>query len=180
MSTFEKVMSQTRPSWLPPKDKVEDETHYHQWEDMMTQAREHEKELKKMAEARRLMREKRLMANTPRWEALLASDFSVTKVKGDVGLRKMWFEGVPSHLRGKAWSLAVGNALALSRGVSRRLRRVQPGAMAYGRCLQVLRRSCETVDRLWPVPTIYTRSARARHDGHAAHFATLPTGKPDA
>lgn len=83
---------------------------------MMAQARDHDKQLQKMAEAKRAEKERRMTYNTPRWEVLLGSDFSVAKVKGDPELREMWFEGVPSHLRGKAWSLAVGNPLALSRG----------------------------------------------------------------
>ncbi|WVQ84426.1 hypothetical protein IAT38_006578 [Cryptococcus sp. DSM 104549] len=116
ISTFEKVVSHTRPSWLPPKDRAEDETHLHQWEEMMKQAREHEKERQRAAEIRRYEREKRLAVDTPRWEALLgAKDFSAGKVIGDEGLRKLWFDGVPSHLRGKAWALAIGNPLAVSK-----------------------------------------------------------------
>lgn len=115
-STFEKVISHTRPSWLPPKDKTEDEIHYHQWEDMMSQAREQEKERKKQAEIRRLEREKRMTANMSRWEDLMRTGFSSEKVQTDPSLRQLWFEGVPSHLRGKAWSLAVGNPLAMSKG----------------------------------------------------------------
>jgi len=116
VSTFDKVRSHTRPAWLPPKDKIEDETHLHQWEEMMAQAREHEKERKRVAEIRRVEKEKRMAINTPRWEALLKGEFSAARIREDDGLRKLWFEGVPSHLRGKAWSLAVGNTLAMSKG----------------------------------------------------------------
>lgn len=129
VSTFEKVISHTRPSWLPPKDRIEDVTHLHQWEDMMRHAREHEKVLAKQAEIRRLEKEKRLAAEAPKWEKLLSDekDFSVKKVKENEALRKLWFEGVPSHLRGKAWSMAVGNPLALSKGVF-------PFSLFYFRC----------------------------------------------
>ena len=68
-------------------------------------------------------KEKRLAINTPRWEALLKGEFSAAKVREDEGLRKLWFEGVPSHLRGKAWGLAVGNPLAMSRGELSSLRK---------------------------------------------------------
>lgn len=84
----------------------------------MAQAREHDRELNKMAETKRLEKERKLAMNTPKWETLLGSDFSAHKVKGDPELREMWFEGVPGYLRGKAWSLAVGNPLALSKGMS--------------------------------------------------------------
>lgn len=82
----------------------------------MAQAREHEKERKRVAEIRRVEKEKRMAINTPRWEALLKGEFSAARIREDDGLRKLWFEGVPSHLRGKAWSLAVGNTLAMSKG----------------------------------------------------------------
>lgn len=119
VSTFEKVISHTRPSWLPPKDRIEDVIHLHQWEDMMRHAREHEKVLAKEAEVRRLEKEKRLAVEAPKWEKLLSDEkeFSVKKVKENKEWRKLWFEGVPSHLRGKAWSMAVGNPLALSKGM---------------------------------------------------------------
>lgn len=120
VSAFEKVYSHTRPSWLPPKDRVEDATHLHQWEDMMAHAREHEKERQKAEEARRLEKEKRLAMSTPRWETLLDDkEFSVARIGSDLGLRRLWFEGIPSHLRGKAWSLAIGNPLAVSKGEPR-------------------------------------------------------------
>ncbi|WVQ95945.1 hypothetical protein IAU59_003044 [Kwoniella sp. CBS 9459] len=116
ISTFEKVISHTRPSWLPPKDRHEDEVHLHQWEEMMAQSREHEKQARKAAETRRKEREKHLSLQMPLWDALLADkEFSVSKVQNDQKLRKLWFEGIPSHLRGKAWSLAIGNPLAMSK-----------------------------------------------------------------
>ena len=118
-STLQKVISQTRPSWLPPKDKVEDEIHQHQWEDMMAQARSAEVERRKIGEVRKLEKERRMAISNPRWEALLnSSNFSAGKVKDDSGMRRLWFQGVPSHLRGQAWSLAIGNPLALSKGRS--------------------------------------------------------------
>jgi hypothetical protein len=119
VSTFEKVISHTRPSWLPPKDRVEDEIHYHQWEEMMSQAREAEKEKRKIEEAKRAERDKRLAINTPKWEEMLdEKTFSADRIRKDPALRQIWFEGCPTYLRGKAWSLAIGNPLALSKGAS--------------------------------------------------------------
>ena len=119
VSTFEKVISHTRPSWLPPKDRTEDETHYHQWEEMMSQARGAEKEKRKIEEAKRAERDKRLAINTPKWEEMLdEKTFNADRIRKDPGLRQIWFEGCPTYLRGKAWSLAIGNPLALSKGTS--------------------------------------------------------------
>lgn len=117
VSALEKVMNHTRPAHLPPKPKEEDDTHYHQWEEMMATAREHEKAARKIADQRRAERERKLVANTPRWERLLADPgYSNSNVQRNSELRRMWFEGVPTYLRGKAWSLAIGNPLARSKG----------------------------------------------------------------
>ncbi|RXK37992.1 hypothetical protein M231_04778 [Tremella mesenterica] len=114
----ETVLSKTRPAWLPPKERVEDQVHLHQWEEMMAQSRHHELERRKLEEHRRLEKERRLALSASRWESLLNTpDFSAAKVTGDPELRTLWFEGVPGHLRGKAWSLALGNPLALSKDV---------------------------------------------------------------
>lgn len=83
----------------------------------MAQARKHEEEKRKHDEARRIEREKRLAINTPKWEEMLdEKTFSAEKIRADPALRKIWFEGAPTYLRGKAWTLAIGNPLALSKG----------------------------------------------------------------
>jgi hypothetical protein len=86
---------------------------------MMSKAREAEKEKRKVEEAKRAEREKRLAINTPKWEEMLdEKTFSADKIRKDPVLRQIWFEGAPTYLRGKAWSLAIGNPLALSKGSS--------------------------------------------------------------
>lgn len=156
VSAFEKVMNHTRPSHLPPKPKDEDDTHYHQWEAMMAQAREHEKERRRIQDARRLEKEKKLAAATPIWDTLLNDPgFSVGKVRSDKGLREMWFQGVPGYLRGKAWGLAIGNPLALSKGMCF----VKFKLMC--RCLQDLSISCEESPRLGSIPRFDTPADRA-------------------
>jgi hypothetical protein len=86
---------------------------------MMSQAREAEKEKRKLEEAKRIERDKRLAINTPKWEEMLdEKTFSADRIRKDPELRKIWFEGAPTYLRGKAWSLAIGNPLALSKGTS--------------------------------------------------------------
>ena len=83
----------------------------------MAQSRAIEAERRQINEVKRLEKERRFALRTPRWEALLNSpDFSAGKVRNDMGLRRLWFDGVPSHLRERAWSLAIGNPLALSKG----------------------------------------------------------------
>jgi len=56
----------------------------------MARARATEVERQKVNEARRLDKERRMAIRTPRWEALLNSpDFSVGKVKKDMGLKRL-------------------------------------------------------------------------------------------
>lgn len=117
VSAFEKFVSRTRPAHLPPKDKSEDQAHLHEWENMMAQAKQHDAEERKKQAARQAAREKRLLEVTPRWESMLnAKDFSAAKVRNDPAKRKLWFEGCPPRLRGKAWQLAIGNPLTLHKG----------------------------------------------------------------
>lgn len=119
VNAFEKFVSRTRPAHLPPKDKSEDQAHLHEWENMMAQARAHDAEERKKQAARQAAREKRLLEVTPRWETMLnAKDFSAAKVRNDPAKRKLWFEGCPPRLRGKAWQLAIGNPLTMHKGES--------------------------------------------------------------
>lgn len=117
VNAFEKFVSRTRPAHLPPKDKSEDMEHLHQWESMMAQAKQHDAEERKKQQQRQLQREKRIVEVAPRWDAMLnAKDFSAAKVQADPVKRKLWFEGCPPRLRGKAWQLAIGNPLAMHKG----------------------------------------------------------------
>jgi hypothetical protein len=61
---------------------------------------------------RQLEKERRLALSTEAWDKLLKEDW--TAAKTNPAIRQMWFEGVPGHLRGKVWALAIGNPLALS------------------------------------------------------------------
>ncbi|KLT43808.1 RabGAP/TBC [Cutaneotrichosporon oleaginosum] len=166
VSTMDKVLSRTRMQHLPPKPKAEDETHLHEWEQMMTKAREHEAERRKLQEARRAERERHLLAVTPRWEALLARDFSVQKVRENESLRQLWFQGVPTHLRGKAWSLAIGNPLAMHKadayhGYLRRAER----ALANGRFPPDILEQIEAdLDDTLPILHVFQRGSPVRDE----------------
>ncbi|WVW86820.1 hypothetical protein I302_108875 [Kwoniella bestiolae CBS 10118] len=166
VSTFEKVRSHTRPAWLPPKDKHEDEVHLHQWEEMMNQSREHEKQLKKVREQKRLEREKKLALIIPKWEGLIHDkEFSIQKVQNDAGLRKMWFEGVPTHLRGLAWSKAIGNPLAVSKDAYRTYVTRSEKAQKSGRFPQeILHQMEQDMDNTLPTLRMFHRGSPLRDD----------------
>ncbi|ORX37609.1 rab-GTPase-TBC domain-domain-containing protein [Kockovaella imperatae] len=224
VSAFEKVVSHTRPSWLPPKPKEEDEAHLHQWADMMSQSREAEAARRKIQEARRVEKEKRLAASTSAWETLVGlgpggstmssmtdhlhphpagssattgtgmnrsassssakgkssaaaagsgratpesghSGFSVERVKTDPTLRKLWFEGVPSHLRGRAWSLAIGNPLAISRDAYKTYQKRAQRAMDSGRFPKdILDRIDQDMDKTLPHLRLFVEGSPMRMD----------------
>ena len=73
-----------------------------------------EKQKRKVAEERQLAREKRTEEVMHIWEKQILPDWRV--VHKNPELRKLWWQGVPTSIRGKMWESAVGNPLALSRG----------------------------------------------------------------
>ncbi|KAJ7808258.1 rab-GTPase-TBC domain-containing protein [Mycena olivaceomarginata] len=112
-SALEKVMSRTRPSFLPPKSRQEDNKHLDEWESMMKQSRATAEKRRKAFQERRLAREKKIDDSLSIWEKEIVPDWKV--VHKNPALRKLWWEGIPTKLRASMWANAVGNALALSK-----------------------------------------------------------------
>ena len=136
-STFQKVVSKTRPTFLPPKNRKEDRKHLADWQSMMKQSRvtgkygwhcpsfncSHSSSAEKKRKAlreRRLAREKKIEESLHIWEKEIIPDWRVVNTK--VALRKLWWNGIPSKLRAPMWERAVGNALALSKGRDHHIR----------------------------------------------------------
>lgn len=66
---------------------------------------------------RQMRREEELEASMRIWESeILRGDWRVARVKGS-RLRKVWWQGAPPSLRGRAWQLAVGNGRMLPRNL---------------------------------------------------------------
>ncbi|KAJ9097223.1 hypothetical protein QFC21_004892 [Naganishia friedmannii] len=128
-SKLDQVRSQTRMVHLPPKSREEDAVHLERWKEMMEQSRVADENRQAEREYRRLEMERRLAADMPVWEtevlnpamagAQAGGDAWSSRIRGNPKLRDMWFRGVPSHLRGRAWSLAIGNDLTLSKDAFR-------------------------------------------------------------
>ena len=118
----------------------------------MSQARELEKGKRKVEEAKRAERDRRLAINTPKWEEMLdEKTFSADRIRKDPELRQIWFEGAPTYLRGKAWSLAIGNPLALSKGMSS-FHSLMPRKLIY-RSIQIMRGTVSESYRQRSIPT---------------------------
>ncbi|KAJ6604796.1 rab-GTPase-TBC domain-containing protein [Mycena vulgaris] len=112
-SALEKVRSKTRPSFLPPKSRQEDNKHLSEWESMMKLSRATAEKRRKAFQDRRLAREKKIEDSLHMWEKEIVPDWKV--VHKNPALRKLWWEGIPTKLRASMWANAVGNALALSK-----------------------------------------------------------------
>lgn len=112
-SAFQKVMSQTRPHFLPPKNRQEDQKHMADWQAMMKQSRFAEEKRRKALQERRLARELKIEQSMYKWEKEIIPDWRV--VYKNPNLRRLWWNGIPTKLRASMWQQAVGNALALSK-----------------------------------------------------------------
>ncbi|KAG6814137.1 hypothetical protein H0H92_002132 [Tricholoma furcatifolium] len=112
-SALEKVMSQTRPVFLPPKSRKEDNKHLADWQSMMKTSRTIAEKKRKALQERRLAREKDIEDSIHIWEREIVPDWRV--VHRNPSLRKLWWKGIPSKLRASIWERAVGNSLSLSK-----------------------------------------------------------------
>ncbi|KAG8984035.1 hypothetical protein FRB93_006828 [Tulasnella sp. JGI-2019a] len=123
------VISKTRPTHLPPKAKEEDLKHMKDWEEMMQKSREAEELRQQKVIERRMAREKAVEASAGRWEREVLPDWKAAM--RDPKLKRLWWDGIPTKLRGKIWALTLGNALALSKD-------------AYKSCLSRAKRAITT------------------------------------
>lgn len=112
-SVFQKVVSKTRPHFLPPKSREEDRKHLADWEAMMKESRAAEERRRKGLQQRRIARELNIEKSIHVWEKDILPDWRV--VHRDPTLRKLWWNGIPTKLRCITWERAIGNSLALSR-----------------------------------------------------------------
>lgn len=112
-SAFEKVRSKTRPNFLPPKPRGEDDKHMADWQKMMKQSRLAAEKRRKALQERRMAREKAVEDTLHLWEKEILPDWRV--VHKNAELRKLWWRGIPTKLRAPLWEKAVGNELALSK-----------------------------------------------------------------
>ncbi|KAH9997748.1 rab-GTPase-TBC domain-containing protein [Russula compacta] len=111
-SVFERIVSKTRPSFLPPKTREEDQKHMADWEKMMKRSRAAEEKRRKALQERRLARELQVEESLYIWEKEILPDWKI--VYRNPAMRKLWWAGIPTKLRATMWERAVGNSLALS------------------------------------------------------------------
>ncbi|KAJ5199819.1 hypothetical protein N7491_009384 [Penicillium cf. griseofulvum] len=108
----EKVLTRTRPSWLPPKDQKEEKRHLKQYQQMMAQSREIEK--RKAAKDANAQCEKDNTRVTLQniWDEYVYPNWD--RALREPRIRELWWRGIPPRNRGTIWKQAIGNELALT------------------------------------------------------------------
>ncbi|KAG6337071.1 hypothetical protein ID866_2024 [Astraeus odoratus] len=155
-STFQKVVSKTRPHFLPPKSREEDQKHLADWEAMMRESRAAEDRRRKTLQEHRLARELKIAQSMPIWEKEILPDWRV--VHRNPTLRKLWWNGIPTKLRPVVWERAAGNMLALSKDnyrncLSRARRALSSGVFPS----DILQEIEEDIDSTLPAVHIFQR-----------------------
>ncbi|EKM61378.1 uncharacterized protein PHACADRAFT_82585 [Phanerochaete carnosa HHB-10118-sp] len=117
-SMLDKVVNRTRPTYLPPKPREEDDRHMADWEIMMKRSRAAEEKRRKALQERRLTRESQIEESLVHWQREILPNWRMVYKKP--ALRKLWWKGIPSKLRATMWQNAVGNGLAMSNDAFKR------------------------------------------------------------
>jgi hypothetical protein len=114
-SALEQHVSRTRMTNLPPKPKEEDVKHLHDFELMMKLSREVEVKKQQEAEEKKRLKDAEVQENMAIWEKEILPSW--TRARREVRLRKLWWKGIPSSIRGRLWALACGNNQMLPRNL---------------------------------------------------------------
>ncbi|XP_025977710.2 TBC1 domain family member 14 isoform X2 [Dromaius novaehollandiae] len=109
------LILEDRPANLPAKPAEEAQKHRQQYEEMVVQAKK--RELKEAQKRKKQLEERCKLEDSignavltwnneilPNWETMWCS----RKV------RELWWQGIPPSVRGKVWSLAIGNELNIT------------------------------------------------------------------
>ncbi|KAL2860671.1 putative TBC domain protein [Aspergillus lucknowensis] len=108
----EKVLTRTRPSWLPPKDQKEEKRHLKEYKKMMEQSRQADKRRAAKAASAKCERDNTRETLQQIWDDYVYPNWS--QAVGETRTRELWWRGIPSRIRGSTWERAIGNELALS------------------------------------------------------------------
>ncbi|XP_062592371.1 TBC1 domain family member 12-like [Saccostrea cucullata] len=114
MSTTALIL-ENRPQNLPTKDPEEAERHRLQYEAMIEAAKKKEQrdiKLKKKLQQQQLKQEDQMLQLSKRWASEILPNWE--SMKSSKRTRDMWWQGLPTNVRGKVWKLAIGNDLNLT------------------------------------------------------------------
>ncbi|KAK0659373.1 TBC domain-containing protein C23D3.03c [Lasiodiplodia hormozganensis] len=108
----EKVLSRTRPSWLPPKDPQEERKHLREYQKMMAAAQEAERRMAAKLQEKQQQRDTTQTSISRIWDQHVLPNWD--QVINEPRTRELWWRGVTPRSRGTVWKRAIGNELGLS------------------------------------------------------------------
>ncbi|UZJ52313.1 hypothetical protein CBS101457_001633 [Exobasidium rhododendri] len=114
-SALEQHVSRTRMTNLPPKPKDEDVKHLHDFEAMMKLSKEVERKKQQESEEKKQSRDLEVQESMKVWDKDILPSW--TRARREVKLRKLWWKGIPSSIRGRLWALSCGNNQMLPRNL---------------------------------------------------------------
>ncbi|KAK4162413.1 hypothetical protein QBC43DRAFT_79038 [Cladorrhinum sp. PSN259] len=109
----EAVLSRTRPSWLPPKDRNEERRHLKEYQKMMAQSIEAEKRREAAKRVRSECRDIAADSLMQIWERDILPRWN--EAVRERRTRDMWWRGIAPRSRGAVWKRAIGNDLGLTK-----------------------------------------------------------------
>uniref|UniRef100_A0A8C5EDN1 Rab-GAP TBC domain-containing protein n=1 Tax=Gouania willdenowi TaxID=441366 RepID=A0A8C5EDN1_GOUWI len=109
------LILEDRPANLPAKPAEEAQKHRQQYEEMVAQAKK--RELKEAQKRRKQLEdrcklEESIGSAAQTWNQDILPNWSAMRTSRRV--RDLWWQGIPPSVRGKVWSLAVGNDLNIT------------------------------------------------------------------
>ncbi|KAM5451198.1 hypothetical protein MaudCBS49596_003903 [Microsporum audouinii] len=108
----EKVLSRTRPSWLPPKDQKEEKRHLKEYKRMMALSREADKRRAAEEASAQCKKDDTRKMLQRIWDDYVFPDWD--RVIAEPRTRELWWRGITPRSRGAVWQRAIGNELALT------------------------------------------------------------------
>ncbi|KAF5865473.1 hypothetical protein ETB97_003731 [Aspergillus alliaceus] len=108
----EKVLTRTRPSWLPPKDQKEEKKHLKEYKRMMALSREADKRRAAKAASAKCEKDNTRETLQRIWDDYVYTNWD--QAMSETRTRELWWRGVPARNRGTTWQRAIGNELSLS------------------------------------------------------------------
>ncbi|KAL8931943.1 MAG: hypothetical protein Q9211_006632 [Gyalolechia sp. 1 TL-2023] len=108
----ERVLSRTRPSWLPPKDQKEEKKHLKEYQRMMELSLEAERKKAARAAVQKCSEDDSKVALLRIWEEHVLPNWD--QATREPRTRELWWRGIAPRSRAEVWQKAVGNNLALT------------------------------------------------------------------
>ncbi|KAG5934894.1 hypothetical protein E4U53_000585 [Claviceps sorghi] len=108
----EAVLSRTRPSWLPPKDPMEERRHLREYQKMMAASAKADERREAARRSRAVSKDNTADSLMHIWENDIIPRWN--DAIRERRTRDMWWHGVASRSRGTVWTRAIGNELGLT------------------------------------------------------------------